>query len=40
MLIVATIISLGVIWHLDRRIPILAAFGCVAVAFWRINVNF
>ena len=34
VLIVATIISLGVIWHLDRRIPIIAAFGCVAVAFF------
>ena len=34
VLIVATIISLGIIWHLDRRIPIMAALGCVAVAFF------
>ena len=34
VLIVATIISLGIIWHLDRRIPMMAALGCVAVAFF------
>ena len=34
VLIVATIISLGIIWHLDRRIPMVAALGCVAVAFF------
>ena len=34
VLIIATVISLGIIWQLDRRIPMLAAFGCVAVAFF------
>src|SRR6056300_1395857 len=34
VLIVATIFSLGIIWHLDRRIPMMAALGCVAVAFF------
>ena len=34
VLIVATIISLGIIWHLDRRIPMMAALGCAAVAFF------
>lgn len=34
VLIVATVISLGIIWHLDRRIPMMAALGCVAVAFF------
>ncbi len=34
VLILATIISLGLIWHLDRRVPIIAALGCVAVAFF------
>ena len=34
ILILATIISLGLVWHLDRRIPMVAALGCVAVAFF------
>ena len=34
VLILATIISLGLIWHLDKRVPIIAALGCVAVAFF------
>ena len=34
VLILATIISLGLIWHLDKRIPMMAAFGCIAVAFF------
>ena len=34
VLIMATIISLGLIWHLDKRVPIIAALGCVAVAFF------
>ena len=34
VLIATTIISLGIIWHLDRRIPMMAALGCVAVAFF------
>ena len=34
VLIAATIISLLTIWHLDRRIPMMAALGCLAVAFF------
>ena len=34
VLILATIISLGLIWHLDRRVPIIATLGCIAVAFF------
>ena len=34
VLILTTIISLGLIWHWDKRVPIIAVLGCVAVAFF------
>ena len=34
VLVVATIIALGLSWHLDKRIPLVPAIGCVAVVFF------
>ena len=34
VLVVATIIALAISWHLDRRIPLVPALGCVAVVFF------
>lgn len=34
VLVAATIIALGVSWHLDKRIPLVPALGCVAVVFF------
>lgn len=34
VLVVATIIALGASWHLDKRIPLVPAIGCVAVVFF------
>jgi len=33
-LVIATLISLSISWILEKRIPILAAFGCSAVVFF------
>ena len=33
-LVVSTLLSLSISWILDKRIPILAAFGCAAVVFF------
>ena len=34
VLVVATIVSLAASWVLERRIPMMAAFGCVALVFF------
>ena len=34
VLVVATVIALGLSWHLDRRIPMVPAIGCVAVVLF------
>ena len=34
ILVAATIISLGVSWTFERRVPIMAAFGCAALVFF------
>ena len=34
VLVVATIVALGISWHLDKRIPLAPAIGCVAVVFF------
>ena len=34
VLVIATIVSLGLSWHLDKRIPLVPAIGCVAVVFF------
>lgn len=34
VLVVATLIALGLSWHLDKRIPLVPALGCVAVVFF------
>lgn len=40
VLVAATILALGLSWHLDKRIPLVPAFGCVAVVFfWDIDLG-
>ena len=34
ILVVATVISLGLSWSYERRIPMMAAFGCAALVFF------
>ena len=34
VLVVATIVSLAACWAFERRIPVMAAFGCVALTFF------
>ena len=34
ILVAATVISLGLSWYYERRIPIMAAFGCGALVFF------
>ena len=34
ILVVATVISLGLSWGYERRIPVMAAFGCAALVFF------
>ena len=34
VLVIATIVALGLSWHLDKRIPLVPAIGCVAVVFF------
>ena len=34
ILVVATLIALGISWHLDKRIPLVPALGCVAVVIF------
>ena len=34
VLVLSTVISVSISWVLDKRIPILAAFGCIAVVFF------
>ena len=34
ILVIATVISLGVSWACERRIPMMAAFGCGALVFF------
>ena len=34
VLVLATIISLGLSWVFERRVPMMAAFGCVALVFF------
>ena len=34
ILVVATVISLGLSWVFERRIPMMAAFGCAALVFF------
>ena len=34
VLVVATIVALGISWHLDKRIPFVPALGCVAVVIF------
>ena len=34
ILVVATVISLGLSWSYERRIPMMAAFGCGALVFF------
>ena len=34
VLVVATIVSLAASWVLERRIPMMAAFGCLALVFF------
>ena len=34
ILVVATIISLGLSWAFERRVPMMAAFGCAALVFF------
>jgi intracellular septation protein len=34
ILVISTLVSLGVSWCLDRRLPMMAAFGCAALVFF------
>tara|TARA_B100001123_G_C14995097_1_gene901231 strand:- start:121 stop:723 length:603 start_codon:yes stop_codon:yes gene_type:complete len=34
ILVIATLISISISWLLEKRIPLMAAFGCVAVVFF------
>ena len=34
LLVVATVLSLGVSWYTERRLPMMAAFGCAALVFF------
>jgi len=34
VLVVATVISLGFSWFIERRLPVMAAFGCAALVFF------
>ena len=34
VLVISTVIALGLSWHLDKRIPLVPAVGCVAVVFF------
>ena len=34
ILVISTLVSLGVSWYLDRRLPMMAAFGCAALVFF------
>ncbi|MGC6516641.1 MAG: septation protein IspZ [Candidatus Puniceispirillaceae bacterium] len=34
VLVAATVVALGVSWHLDKRIPLVPALGCVAVVIF------
>ena len=38
VLVIATIVALGLSWHLDKRIPLVPAIGCVAVVFGTLTL--